>query len=295
MATNTLQPIPVIYQECSEGEADAEHTYYHNVICGNCSKPIGTTLQEKLREEVTQCPNCKCTLDYQDSEIEHYGVKGMRWGVIRSKAELGYEQKIRKKEAKADYKQKRGLLKVRKENDRIIRKGLKQLSSMTPEEADAFMAKVKQINAGDALNEARIRSIANTKISRANMYKAKLDLIDSGLKVAKTGISIATQVSKDSLLKDLSKNLDDLGKAKTAMDKNNQVQRGQQTQNSEPISPQRIKQLSRTYSRLTGTSQKNAEKRVRNLALISSRSTDLSKNFAKLLKEEAEKKKKEED
>ena len=289
------KPIAVVYQECSEGEADAEHTYYKHIKCGKCSEHIGTTLQEKLREEVTQCPNCKCTLDYQDSEIEHHGIKGMRWGVIRSKAELGYGQKIREKEAKADYKQERDLLKVRKENDRMIRKGLKRLSSMTPEEADAFMAKVKQINAGDALNEERIRSIANTKISRANMYKANLDLIDSGLKVAKTGISIATQVSKDSFFKDLSKNLDDLGKAKTAMDKNSQVQRGQQDQSGKPISPQRVKDLSRTYALLTGSSKKEAKKRVQNLALISSRSTDLSKNFAKALKEDADKKKKEEE
>lgn len=57
--------IGVLYQECSEGEADAEHTHYHKVICGNCSEPIGTTLQEKLCEEVIRCPKCKYTLDYQ--------------------------------------------------------------------------------------------------------------------------------------------------------------------------------------------------------------------------------------
>lgn len=40
---------------CSEGEADAEHTYFYYYDCPHCGETLGTSLQDI---EYTFCPKC---------------------------------------------------------------------------------------------------------------------------------------------------------------------------------------------------------------------------------------------
>ena len=51
----------VIKRLCSEGEADAEHTYFYYYTCPNCGKSIGTSLN---KDKYVKCPTCKTNLDY---------------------------------------------------------------------------------------------------------------------------------------------------------------------------------------------------------------------------------------
>lgn len=47
---------------CSEGEADAEHTYFYYLSCPNCGKKLGTSIDDN--EKFEHCPNCKILLQY---------------------------------------------------------------------------------------------------------------------------------------------------------------------------------------------------------------------------------------
>lgn len=174
-------------------------------------------------------------------------------------------------------KQARQLLKIRKENDKIIREGLKKLSSMTPEEAAAFTEKMKRFNTADMITEEHMRSIAETKISTVKVYTAKMDFLASGLKTLKTGISVAQSLKDDPQLKNLSETLDKVEKSTN------------QKAKALKDSPENIAKYTEKYVKLTGASKERAQKEVINILAAAKHEDRIEKMFKKAIKNEKKK------
>ena len=54
----------IIKRLCSEGEADAEHTYFYYYFCPNCKEFIGYSLD---KDNYRKCPNCNEELEYKEN------------------------------------------------------------------------------------------------------------------------------------------------------------------------------------------------------------------------------------
>lgn len=199
-------------------------------------------------------------------EIEHYGVKGMKWGVRKERrraehtfhenyvnaynrskqdyieANKGKGKTIR--EVNKDFVQKelqskhdfvkankgkgktieevnneymksvidryppkervpskRDLKYQKKKKEQDIQTNIDKISSMTPEEADAFIGQLKRINTATRLNEERIRAISQTQLAEIQLQKAKLETINTGLSGIKTSMEVATKVSRTKVAK----------------------------------------------------------------------------------------------
>ena len=169
-------------------------------------------------------------------------------------------------------KQARSLLKIRQANDKIIRKGLKKLSTMTPEEAAEFTEKLKRFNSVDMITEEHMRSIAETKISQVKLYNAKLDALGSGLKTIKTAMSVVQDLMKDPAMKNLSESL---GKVETATKAKTKVN-----------NPESIEKLAAKYSKFTGASKERATKEVTNILATAEHTEKIDKMFKAAVKKE---------
>ena len=49
---------------CSEGQADAEHTYFFFFCCPHCGETLGTSLE---KANYTTCPKCLGSIEMEDT------------------------------------------------------------------------------------------------------------------------------------------------------------------------------------------------------------------------------------
>lgn len=120
--------------------------------------------------------------------LEHYGIKGMKWGIRRTPEQLGHKisklkrknLNLEKKIVKAEEKQDKASRKAKK----YYNKGLIKAATNDMEEAYKFYEKASTWNARSEEYQQYVIS-AREKISKNAMltrfYQQTIDAIDSGL------------------------------------------------------------------------------------------------------------------
>lgn len=207
-------------------------------------------------------------------EILHYGVPrrsgrypwgsgknpraGRRVSAAKRKLEERWEAKKSERASKT----------TRTRNDRYIRKGFKRLPKMTPEQTDKFLQKASRIAKAEAIAEARMKTVTDAKQRELGYQSAKIDAINSLMKVTGTSMSIAKKVSNNPEYKDLEGGITALSNAaKTIKTRSPEKPADKAAPTTREID---------TYIKLTRAKKEEAVKRLRSVKGLTGGGSDLA-------------------
>lgn len=127
----------------------------------------------------------------KEDYLEHHGVKGQKWGVIRSKEELGYDTSSKKK--------KKGLVESLRENSSKKKQAkLKAKAKLAAQKTKEALAKAEKEAAEQALKDAKTREKLKS-VSNKNaefIYKNRHLLDDKELETALKRINTENALKK---------------------------------------------------------------------------------------------------
>lgn len=206
-------------------------------------------------------------------EILHYGVPRRSgrypWGSGKNpRAGRVSAAKRKLKEHLEEKKSERASKTAKSRNDRYIRKGLKRLPNMTPEQTDKFLQKASRIAKAEAVAEARMKTATDAKQRELGYQSAKIDAINSLMKITGTSMSIAKKVSNNPEYKDLEGGITALSKAMKTVKTQNP---GKPADKVAPT-PREVD----IYIKATHAKKEEAVKRLRSVKSLTGGGTDLA-------------------
>lgn len=95
--------------------------------------------------------------------LEHHGIKGMKWGVRRTKAQLGYKVGFRKKKKKSEESKD---TKSENQNKKTSKKKSKSVKDMSDEE---LRAKINRLEM-----EKRYRDLSSKDVSKGKKFTSRV-------------------------------------------------------------------------------------------------------------------------
>lgn len=230
-------------------------------------------------------------------EIQHIGnrnsgryrrgsVNNVRGGKAIYKENKKFEKQVKKTSIK---------------NQKFIREGYKNLSKMTPKQADLFLRKAKRLMKGDEIADAKLKAIRDEKIANINLNKSKIEGVDAVIKITNSTLSIAdrlksggqqgnnqqgkggkTPPKQPNYYKDIADGAVALSKA-TAAIKKNQIETARQLGNDVKKEAASTTKDVERYIRLTRASKKEARKRLKSMKALSTSGKGIIADGAKLL------------
>lgn len=133
--------------------------------------------------------------EVQMNELYHHGIKGQKWGVRRSKAELGYPESSSKKTMGSKHsKQKKRKLKDLSKNNKERLKNKREEILKSPTKLYKYRDQFTEQEIKDAIR----RFETNKKLSELSNYEmnAGKRYVDTFLGYADTGIKVYSTFSK---------------------------------------------------------------------------------------------------
>lgn len=141
------------------------------------------------------------SMEAQMNELYHHGIKGQKWGVRRSRAELGYPESSSKKTKKVSLKKKKIKRSSKIDHERLNNKRKEILNS--PRKLYKYRDQFTEKEISDAIKRfetnKKLSELSNYEINTAKRYiDAAGGYLDSAYKIYKTAHNI-NQLRKGNL------------------------------------------------------------------------------------------------
>lgn len=179
----------------------------------------------------------------EKDSLEHYGVKGMKWGVIRSRKELGYDDSPKKKKGsstESGLMSKRQVRKIQKERLKVEAKKRKEKQAAREKEK-----KEKEIAAKKASEIEEIKEKLKTSSDPEFIYKHRSLLTTQELN------DRIDRINKEKTLKSLIAN------------KDNGIKDLENFLNRTASMTKSVASISESLRKITGESKENTAERIR--------------------------------
>lgn len=121
-----------------------------------------------------------------NSQIEHHGVIGMRWGVRKA-------DKLNRREARRE-RSRDSLRTGDRHTNRYIRSSMRRMKKMNPDETKQFMRKLEDMRRAEILINKRERVLNERQINKAEKAARIMDVTSKGLRTIGVASDAANSV-----------------------------------------------------------------------------------------------------